>query len=99
MPIPNTIRDPLGNQVLLNPAFEKDAKSMNQIRQIIASPAFIITGTDGSLYFIRKINPRLNKLIEAKCTNTCYTVHALIDNPSPEYISTLLKKGRLISFH
>ena len=98
MAITGTIRDPLGNRVHLSPEWNNDPQSVNQLKQIIAAPAFMITITNGPLYFIRKLSPRVNKLVEVKFSDAAYTVHNLIDNPTVEYISALLKKGRLISF-
>lgn len=96
----HTIKDPLGNliKVPLSLVEETGERSFFHFVEIISSPAFIISVKDDSLYFIRKINARLNVLIEAGCKEDFFIAKTFIKNPSAEYISKLLEKGFLTSY-
>lgn len=100
MSVFHTIQDPLGNQVRLNPdMLNNDESFSGQLQEIVSSPSFVIQVTNKSLYFIRKVNPDLNILVEARYIESSYVIHSLINNPTVQYISDLLNKGNLIAFN
>lgn len=96
---PRTLLDPLGNQVLIpNSIAKKDCQKLNDIRHVIASPAFIIKAHDEKLYFFRLIGWETNMMVAVGVQKNQHIVHSCIENPSVDYISSLLRRGALMSF-
>jgi hypothetical protein len=93
------IRDPLGNliQVPHHSSCSTFKLSLHDIRQVVTSPAFIIQIGLNELYFFRLLDWELNLMVEVKANNKEYIVNGCTVNPSVEFISSLLEKGKLTS--
>lgn len=96
----NCIQDPLGNTILVPSTLHlsEGNRILSEIRQVITTPAFVIQIEKEALYFIRSIDWEHTLMVEAKLSQSHFIVEACTQNPSPEYISSLLKRGDLISF-
>jgi hypothetical protein len=94
------LQDPLGNQIRVSSELiEGCSDGLKTIRSVITSPAFVIMIKNRSLYFIKSVPSGTNLLIEARAYPQGYTARSCRENPSVEYISRLLTKGCLVSFH
>lgn len=94
-----TIRDPLGNLIQVPPQSSCSIfkRSLDDIRQVVTSPAFIIQIGLSELYFFRLLDWELNLMVVVKAKGTRFIVDGYTINPSVELISSLLEKGKLIS--
>jgi len=59
----------------------------------------MIKERDQKIYFFRLISWEVNILVEVCLREKDFVVQSCQENPSTEYISSLLKKGDLFSFH
>ena len=97
----NTIplKDPLGHTIHIPKGiFKKCCRGYKEIKRVITAPAFLIQEREKKMYFIRLVDRNVNILVEVSCEDDSFTVLSCMQNPTPSYISTLLKKGSLISF-
>lgn len=94
------VHDPLGHQIHFPPSFfySKTARGYDELIHVITDPAFIILVKKEAIYFFRLIDPDINLVIETKANNDYFLATDCIENPTVGYISSLLKKGGLISF-
>jgi hypothetical protein len=93
--------DPLGHTIIISPDINKDSifSTLDEIKQIISSPSYIIKLKQDVLYFFRLLDWDLNIAIEArKTTGNHYQVENCITNPTPAFVSHLLTDGVLTSF-
>jgi len=91
------LRDPLGNAVQL-PSKIRCSHDRGQISQVITAPAFMIQVKNKKLCFFRLITWEINLMVVAHPVEKEFIVSACVENPTTEYISSLLRKGALISF-
>jgi hypothetical protein len=93
------LRDPLGNTIQI-PAGVLDhcSRDIADISTVITAPSFIIREREEKIYFFKLITWKINMLVEACLQENDFVVQSCQENPSTEYISSLLKKGNLISF-
>jgi hypothetical protein len=94
------LHDPLGNQITVSSVLIEGCRDgFKTVRSVITSPAFVIMTKNRSLYFIKSVSSGTNLLIEARAYRQGYTARCCRENPSVDYISRLLTKGCLVSFH
>jgi hypothetical protein len=94
------IQDPLGNTILIPSTLYllEGGRSLSEIKQVVTTPAFVIQIVKETLYFIRSIDWEHTLMVEARLSQSYFIVKACTQNPTPESISSLLKRGGLISF-
>src|SRR5690349_17007980 len=93
------LQDPLGNEFTVSCRFiESFRGDYNTLVNLIRTPAFVIAVKNSSLFYIKRVSFELNLLIEAMPSGQGYCATSFRENPSVEYISGILTKGRLVSF-
>ena len=91
--------DPLGNKILLDEDFHNDYNlKEREVKQIIETPAFLIQIGIDQLFYFRLLGWEKNFLLQADFKDGKYKAGNILEGPSVEKISSLLKEGRLISF-
>lgn len=96
---PQPLCDPLGHTIFIPSAISMQTYyKLNDIRNVVTSPTFIIRAGDDRLFFFRLIDWKVNMLVEVQMQKQQYIVYNCMENPSVDYVSMLLKKGPLISF-
>jgi hypothetical protein len=95
-----SIQDPLGNTIIVTSDYFNTNMSLAlpEIKEIIATPAFIIQVENASLYYFKLIHSGLNMMIEVITKDKEYFISRCMENPSIEFISGLLKNGIISSF-
>ena len=93
------LQDPLGNQITITcRLIESFRGDYSTLVNLIRRPVFVITVKNSSLYYIKRISFDLNLLVEAMPSGEGYCATSFKENPSVEFISRILTKGRLVSF-
>ena len=100
MTIAKPLHDPLGNTIHFLPSFfdRGTPRIFEEIRPVITHPSFVILEKGKALYFFRLLNEDVNLLIETRKDNGDYLAIDCIENPSVDYISSLLQRGSLFCF-
>ena len=93
------LQDPLGNEITITcRLIESFRGDYSTIESLIRRPVFVIAVKNHSLYYIKRISFELNLLVEARALGEGYHATSVRENPSVDFISRILTKGRLISF-
>jgi hypothetical protein len=97
------LSDPLDNNVLVEDSLccgttAGEDDFFETLQNVIVDPAFIIEVDKEELFYFRALDWDTNFLIEARAGDTVFIVRNIIKNPTIDYISQLLRKGRLFSF-
>ena len=93
------LRDPLGNTIQLPAdALEHCTRGIDVITEVITMPSFIIREREERIYYFKLITLEINLLVEVALEQIGFVVQSCTENPSNEYISSLLTKGDLISY-
>lgn len=94
------LSDPFGNTIVVPGVIlnNENCRSFEEIRKVITDPAFVIQIHKHELYFFRLIDMGVNILVIAKVEKLVFLVKTCMQNPTPEYISELLRKGALFPF-
>ena len=97
----NGIADPFGNIVFLDEDFtvhDIDNRDEDHLTQtataVIEKPIYIIKIGSSDYYYFRRINSN-TILVNSRFTNLEWKAIQMMQDPDPDYIFTLLKKGRL----
>jgi hypothetical protein len=93
------LQDPLGHTIHL-PAIidsKEGCSNYEDLKQVITAPSYIIEVKKKAIYFFRRLNEQQNLLVETIATEGRYLFSKCMVNPSEQYISSLLKKGGLVS--
>lgn len=89
------LTDPLGHTIFIS-TFSGQCDSPELL---VISPAFIIQLGFEELYYFRMIEWEMNMLIASKTDHAWFVAESVMQQPTTDYISLLLKKGgRVISF-
>jgi hypothetical protein len=97
--IAKLLHDPLGNTIQIPGNVSQNCcRDIHEITRVITSPAFIIKERNQKIYFFKLVAWEVNVLVEVRFQKKHFVVSCCQENPSAEYISTLLKKGSLVSF-
>ena len=96
------VKDPLGNIVFISDELcvaEQEAmeESFDPVARIIESPAYMVDVAGTEMYYIRAVDWDNIMLVEAVMNSGKWQAGICIKNPSREYISTIIKKGKLIT--
>ena len=95
-----SIQDPLGHTIFISLEYLniKMDLSLVDIKKVISTPAYIIEVEKASLYYFKLIRGGLNMMIEVIIKKEKYFMNMVMENPSAEFISELIKNGSIISF-
>ncbi len=89
------LTDPLGHSIFIS-TFSGQCESPEKL---ITNPTFIIQLGFEELYYFRMIEWEMNMLIASKNDHAKFVAESIIQQPTTDYISILLKKGgRVTSF-
>ena len=93
------LKDPLGNKIRFPLELNVSQRSYSEIMRVITEPTFLIKEKKKKkMYFFRLINVNINLLVEVQTGGRTFVIKSCVENPSVEYIATLLRKGSLSSF-
>lgn len=98
------LTDPLQNFILLDDCLAgttlpvKYVSILDQAEEVISHPAYIINAGQRGIYYFKCVCENTNVLMEAQLKDEVMVIKTMIINPSIEYISKLLKMGKLICF-
>jgi hypothetical protein len=93
--------DPFGNIVFFAEDFaisDNNNQNIHQLTEaataVIEKPIYIISIGSSDLFYFRRINSN-TMLVHSKFKSLEWEAKKMIQDPHPDYIFTLLKKGRL----
>lgn len=95
--------DPFGKTIHLLPVVwfseNETAEIFDDATTVIEKPALVIEVTENNqteLYYFRSVGWNNTLLITVRHTNNRWEAYNFLKNPSSQFLSTILKKGRQI---